>query len=55
MNGRLLKKGDADSLQLLFEYSAICRICENLYSKDWLKTQRLLSTGRKFHRNIYPL
>ena len=38
LNGRLLKKGNADSLQLLFEYRPYAGFAENLYSKDWLKT-----------------
>jgi alpha-L-fucosidase len=38
LNGRLLKKGNADSLQLLFEYRPYAGFAENLYSKDWLRT-----------------
>jgi alpha-L-fucosidase len=38
LNGRLLKKGNADSLQLYFEYRPFAGFAENLYSKDWLKT-----------------
>ena len=38
LNGRLLKKGNADSLQLVFEYRPYAGFAENLYSKDWLRT-----------------
>ncbi|THU34055.1 alpha-L-fucosidase [Niastella caeni] len=38
LNGRLLKKGNADSLQILFEYRPYAGFAENLYSKDWLRT-----------------
>ncbi|OQP64437.1 alpha-L-fucosidase [Niastella vici] len=38
LNGRLIKKGNADSLQVYFEYRPYAGFAENLYSKDWLKT-----------------
>jgi alpha-L-fucosidase len=38
LTARLLKKGNADSLQLLFEYRPYAGFSENLYSKDWLRT-----------------
>lgn len=38
LNGRLLKKGNADSLQVFFEYRQYAGFAENLYSKDWLRT-----------------
>ena len=38
LNARVLKKGNADSLQLYFEYRAYAGFAENLYSKDWLRT-----------------
>lgn len=38
LNARLLKKGNADTLQMYFEYRPYAGFAENLYSKDWLKT-----------------
>jgi len=38
LNGRLLKKGNVDSLQVFFEYRPYAGFAENLYSKDWFKT-----------------
>lgn len=38
LNARVLKKGNADSLQLYFEYRPYAGFAENLYSKDWLRT-----------------
>jgi alpha-L-fucosidase len=38
LNARLLKKGNAETLQLLFEYRLYAGFAENLYSKDWLRT-----------------
>jgi alpha-L-fucosidase len=41
MNGRVLKKGNADSLQVYFEYRPFAGFAENLYSKDWFKSSSL--------------
>ncbi|WP_375296591.1 alpha-L-fucosidase [Niastella sp. OAS944] len=38
LNARVLKKGNADSLQLYFEYRPYAGFAENLYGKDWLRT-----------------
>jgi alpha-L-fucosidase len=45
LNARVLKKGNADSLQLYFEYRPFAGFAENLYSKDWLKTQPVTING----------
>jgi len=38
LHGRLQKKGNADSVKVLFEYRLFAGFAENLYSKDWLRT-----------------
>ena len=38
LKGRLVKKGNADKVKLLFEYRLYAGFAENLYSTTWLKT-----------------
>jgi len=38
LHGRLVKKGNAGNVKVLFEYRPFAGFAENLYSKDWLKT-----------------
>jgi len=41
LKGRLVKKGNADKVKLLFEYRPYAGFAENLYSTTWLKTSQI--------------
>jgi alpha-L-fucosidase len=45
LQGRLLKKGNAETVKVLFEYRPFAGFAENLYSKDWLKTEAVPVTN----------
>ena len=45
LQGRLLKKGNAETVKVLFEYRPFAGFAENLYSKDWLKTDAVPVTN----------
>lgn len=47
LNARVLKKGNADSLQVYFEYRPFAGFAENLYSKDWFRTAAVPIRGQK--------
>lgn len=54
LNARVLKKGNADSLQLYFEYRAYAGFAENLYSKDWLRTSSVSISDQGRFMQLLP-
>ena len=54
LNARVLKKGNADSLQLYFEYRPYAGFAENLYSKDWLRTSALAVGDQGRYMQLLP-
>lgn len=54
LNARVLKKGNADSLQLYFEYRPYAGFAENLYSKDWLRTSAVAVSDEGRFMQLLP-
>ena len=54
LKGRLLKKGNASAVKLLFEYRPYAGFAENLYSTTWLKTSPVETTAEAPFNIVLP-